>query len=264
MGAPTHVLILAGRRGGIDPVADCAGVGHKALAPVAGMPMLARVAATLRQALPDTPQIVAIDSDPQIDALIRSIGNLTVLPPKNSPAATVTEALRRYGTPLLIATGDHPLLTSAMVCHFLANVPADADGAAAVAERKTIEDKYASHRTYWRFAGTQVSGCNLFYLGKKAEAAVAFWRQLETDRKHPAKVLRRLGAGTVLRFVCGCLTLPQALERLGRKTGARFDVVDMPFAEAAIDVDHPEDLVLAEKILRERTQGQDPQKAGQP
>ena len=41
-------LVLAGQRRGTDPMAAAAGLSHKALLPVAGVPMLLRVLAALR------------------------------------------------------------------------------------------------------------------------------------------------------------------------------------------------------------------------
>lgn len=252
MDMPAHILILAGRRGGTDPVAEFAGVSHKALVPVGGVAMLERVASTVRAGCPRATIAVAIDLSPDIDALLAHIGGLEILAPGPSPAATVEDALNRFGAPLLVVTADHPLLTVAMIQHFVDGIDPYAAGAAAVATRATIEAQYQSRRTYWRFAGQSVSGCNLFYLGEKADAAVAFWRTLEADRKRPLKVLHRLGIWTALRFICGILSLSDALRRLERLTGTRLCVVTMPFAEAAIDVDHIEDLVLVERILNAR------------
>jgi GTP:adenosylcobinamide-phosphate guanylyltransferase len=256
MNAPAHVLILAGSRGGKDAVAAAAGVSHKALAKVAGVPMLERVTTVWREALPQARLAVAIDRSADIDALIahlREDGPLDVVPPGGSPAATVAAALAAFPPPILIATGDHPLLTAEMVRHFLAALPPGADAAAAVARRETVEAVHKTRRTYWRFADGDVSGCNLFYLGPRgAAAAVAFWRTLEADRKKPLKVVRRLGFGTLVRFVLGRLTLADALSRLGTRIGAKLAVVDMPFAESAIDVDRPSDLALAEIILKAR------------
>ena len=45
---------------------------------------------------------------------------------------------------------------------------------------------------------------------------------------------------------------PDALAALGRRTGTRLAAVEMPFAEAAIDVDKPADLALAEAVLANR------------
>ena len=44
----TAVILAGSRAGAADPMASAAGVSHKALLPVAGVPMLARVADALR------------------------------------------------------------------------------------------------------------------------------------------------------------------------------------------------------------------------
>ncbi|MFC7554929.1 hypothetical protein ACFQU7_25935 [Pseudoroseomonas wenyumeiae] len=56
----------------------------------------------------------------------------------------------------------------------------------------------------------------------------------------------------LLRFALGLLSLPQALAALGARTGARLAAVEMRFAEAAVDVDKPADLELAEAVLARR------------
>ena len=58
-------LVLAGSRGPSDPVAAHCGVRHKALAPMAGMPMLARVLASLT-ASPEIGSIALCLDDPSI------------------------------------------------------------------------------------------------------------------------------------------------------------------------------------------------------
>lgn len=253
--APLHVLILGGRRGGDDAVAAVAGVSHKALAPVAEVPMLAHVVAAVRAAWPDAQITIAIDATADVAALLARLGDgIERLDPGPSPCATVAKALALpdRAPPLIVTTADHPLLSAEMLRHFLAHVPSGADAAVALATRETISARYASRRTYWRFADCAVSGCNLFYLGAGAATVVAFWQRLENDRKAPWKMVRHLGPGVLLRFALKRLTLADALERLGRRAGAKAAAVDMPFAEAAIDVDRPADLTLAEAILKDR------------
>lgn len=254
-----HVLILGGRRGGDDAVASVAGVSHKALVPVMGVPMLARVVATLREALPGIAIGIAIDATADVLPLLEELregGGIVVVEPGASPCATVAKALAmpELGQPLLVATADHPLLTPAMVRHFLGAIPDGVDAAVAVATRETISARYASRRTYWEFRDRAVSGCNLFYLGPRAAAVVGFWQRLENDRKKPWKMVRHLGIASLLLFVTRRLSLEGGLDRLGRRAGARATAIDMPFAEAAIDVDRPADLALAERILADRAQ----------
>lgn len=250
-----RVLVLGGTRGGGDPVAAAAGVSHKALALVDGEPMLARVVGVVRAALPDSRIGVAIDPAPDVSALLASLGDIAVLSPGPSPCATVSSALDRpeFMPPLLIVTADSPLLTPAMLLHFLDGLSPGVDAAVAVARRETVEAEYRSKRTYWRFADVSVSGCNLFYIGPaRARDIVTFWRRLEADRKKPWKMVRHLGGGALIAFVLGRLALADALDRLGRRVGASLATVDMPFAAAPIDVDGVADLALADSILRMR------------
>ena len=81
---------------------------------------------------------------------------------------------------------------------------------------------------------------------------VSFWRRVEQDRKKPWRMIRLLGPGTLLSFALGRLTLDAALAAFGRRTGTALAAVEMPFADAAVDVDRPGDLTLAESILARR------------
>ncbi len=254
-----NVLVLAGDRGDGDAVARMAGVESKVFAPVAGIPMLERVVAALCAALPEAPVTVAMAPPdlPQSRAVIDRLrqGGLELMAPAVSPARTVAAALPDNGRALLVVTADHALLTPAMVRHFLAAITEGTNAAVGVANRVTISAAYPeTRRTYWRFADRHVSGCNLFLLsGREAVAIVEFWISLERHRKQPWVMIRRLGPLTLLRFALGRLSLDQALDRLGQRVGGRLEAIDMPFAEAAMDVDRPGDLILAEQILNERT-----------
>lgn len=246
-----HILVLAGRRDGDASIAAMGNVSHKALLPVGGVPMLERVLDVLHREVPDAPLAVVIDDAPGVEELLNRYRAVRLEPAK-SPSLSVAGAQARFNAPFLVVTADHALLTGDMVRYFLSHIPQDADGVVALARRETIEAHYKTRRTYWRFADAAYSGCNLFFLSRNSTPAVAFWRQLEADRKKPWRVVRRLGVGMLLTFLCGVLSLPAALARLSKVTGACLGFVDMPFAEAAIDVDKPEDLFLAETILAAR------------
>jgi CTP:molybdopterin cytidylyltransferase MocA len=253
-------LILAGSRGPADPVAAAAGVAHKALAPVAGRPMLLRVVDTLRQC-PEIGPIVLCGDGPELLralpelAAAAAAGKLEVVPAASSPARSVLAALDRLpdALPLLVATADHPLLTPGMVRHFLAGL-GDCEAAAAVAEEGVIAPAYPdTRRTYIRLKGGAYSGCNLFaFTAADAAAAARFWTRVERYRKQPWRLFAAAGPLTLLAFLTRRLTLAAAVERLSAMLEVRLRVVTMPFAEAAIDVDKPADLALAEKILVRR------------
>lgn len=248
-------LVLAGPRTGGDPLANAFDVPHKAALPVAGRPMGEWVV----QALRDTPAIGRV----LVAADWRSLGDSVslmarekVVPVAAFPTigATLEAVLQAVKLPLLITTVDHPLLTPEMVMEFLGKVPADADGALAVARREVVRQIYPGAGSgYMRFRGARVTGCNLFLLaGPRARAAIPYWTRLDADRTDPAAMIGALGFGSLVLWSLGLLTLDGAARRLSRRIGANLVVVEMSMAEAAIDVDKPEDLTLAEAILTRR------------
>jgi CTP:molybdopterin cytidylyltransferase MocA len=261
MPAPYTALVLAGSRGPGDPVAVRGGVRHKALVPVAGVPMLSRVLRTLA----DSPYVwriaVCLDDATALAELpeaaeLRAAGRLVVVPPAGSPSRSVAEALRRVEAPfpMLVTTADHPLLRPEMIAHFCDRVPAEADVAVALAPASIIRRAYpGAVRTFYRLGNERYSGCNLFaFRTPAARRAAEFWTAMERHRKKPWRLIAAIGPLTLLRFGLGLLDLSKAERLLSRRVGATVRVVEMPFAEAAIDVDKPADLDLAETILRGR------------
>lgn len=262
MTAPATVLLLAGSRGVADPVAAAAGVPHKALAPVNGQPMIAHVLAAL-VAMPEVRRVVLVCDRPDqlraADAVARAeaAGVLTMGLAGPSPSRSILDSLDRseVAPPVLVATADAPLLTPEIVRSFWAAVPADADIAAAVTAGSGIRERFpGSRRTFLRFRDGDFCGCNLFALRTpEARRVVAFWRRLEDHRKQPLTMAALLGPAVVLQYLLRRLTLDDAARHISRRTGARAAIVPIPYPEAAVDVDKPEDLPVAERVLAERS-----------
>jgi len=128
------------------------------------------------------------------------------------------------------------------------------DVVAGLARHEMVTKAYPqTRRTATRLQDDSYCGCNLFaFLTPRARRAADFWRQVENQRKNPLRVIRVLGAMAVLRYLLGKLTLADALDRMSQRLGFRACAVDMPFAEAAIDVDSVADLELVEKIVSKR------------
>jgi GTP:adenosylcobinamide-phosphate guanylyltransferase len=252
-------LVLAGTRAGADdPMAKAAGVSHKAIMPVAGVPMLARVLAALA-ATPEVSRIaVAIERPDLVEALPelaewRKLKPVEILPAASGPSESVADGLARLGAPLLITTADHALLRPEWVSWFLAHVPPGADVAAAVARDDVVQAAApGTKRTYLRFSDAAVSGCNLFLMATpRAEGVVRLWETVQAYRKKPVRLAWLLGPVALLKFVMGRLTLGEAAARLGKLADAKASVILLPFGRAAVDVDKPADLELVEKLLAE-------------
>lgn len=244
-------LVLAGTRGGGDPLAEHAGVSHKALIPIEGRPMLERVVAAVAQ-VPQVGRIlVAIERPEIVSALAPQRVPVTAVPAAAGPSASVAAVLAAEGTPLLLTTADHALLQPDWIRQMLQADARDADALVALARSEAVlEVAPGTQRTWLRFADGDYSGCNLFLLRTPATARIVnLWQEVEAARKRPLTLLRRLGLTYALRYRLGWLSLAGALGRLGRLTSATIQPVILGDGRAAIDVDKPADLVLVRELL---------------
>ncbi len=255
-----NALVLAAGRGPDDPMARALGISHKCLLPVGGMPMLRRVVETLR-AHPRVSGISVVIEREDIAAQAfggRLPEGVWVLPAAESAAASVLQAVQEQDMvlPLLVTTADHALLDRAILDAFLngADAEKDADLAIALARREDVLAKWPEARRTWLKLGRdRVTSCNLFALKTEdALKAVSFWRQAEKNRKRPWKIALAFGIPALLRLLLGRGNARSVLEDLSHRLGLLARPVFMPMPEASVDVDKPEDLELAERILKER------------
>lgn len=243
-----NALVLAGSRGGVDPLAAYAGVSDKALIVIDGETMLARVIGALRAA--GAARIAVSANAPAVRAEALRL-DAEPIDAAAGPSRSTLLGLEALGAPLLVTTADHALLRPEWIADFRADTPADADVAALLARRALIvRDAPPTRRTYLRFADGGWSGCNLFLLQTPAAAAaLRLWMAVEQDRKRPWRIVRRLGPATLLRYVTGRLTLDAALARLGAQVGVRAAAVAARHGLAAVDVDTPADLDLVRTLV---------------
>ncbi|HUF44797.1 MAG TPA: NTP transferase domain-containing protein [Aestuariivirgaceae bacterium] len=251
-------LVLAAGRGPDDAMARAHGVSHKCLIEVGGKTMLARVLATLR-AHPAIGRIaVSIENRKLAEQAIgRLPDDVFVVPSGSTAAASAAAALHSkvLAHPVLLTTADHVLLDQAMLDHFIEGSTATAaDLTVGLARAETILAAYpAARRTFLSFGPDRVSGCNLYGLmSPRAARAVAFWRNMEAYRKRPWRLIAGFGVGPLVRYALGRIDLETAFQLGSRRLGLVASPVIMPFAEAAIDVDKPDDKVLCETILKAR------------
>jgi CTP:molybdopterin cytidylyltransferase MocA len=258
-------LVLAADRGPADPVAAMAGTCCKALAPVAGVPMVRHVVEAL-QASERIGQIVLVGPARHLLAQDASMTRLldtasvSWLEPASSPSASAALALARQpaDSPVLVTTADHALLCREMVDYFLQQATASGhDFVVAVTPLDTVLARFpGTRRTGIRLRGGPYCGSNLFaFMTDDARRLASFWQRVENDRKHPRRVVAgALGFAGILRYLLGRLTLEQALQQLSDRFGVSLGAVIMPFAEAAIDVDSPLDYQMVERFHAQRNQ----------
>ena len=253
-----NAIVLAADRGRDDPVAVAAGVAAKCLTPIAGRPMVVRVVHALEQSarvntiLLCGPPAEALRESPELSGMVT--GGVRWLSPKATPATSAAAALAALpeDVPVLLTTGDHALLTPAMVRHFLDQASAlGGDVAVGLAPHALVQATYPrTRRTVLKFSDGGYCGCNLFaFLSPHGRRMAHIWKQVEADRKNPIRVIGLVGWGAMALYALRLLSLASAVRRISRQAGVAAGVVTMPFAEAAIDVDTVADLDLVRAIV---------------
>jgi len=251
-------IVLAADRGRDDPVAAAAGVMAKCLTPISGVPMVIRVIRALQEsACVDTillcgPAAGVLQESPELSQLVES-KRILWMSPLGTPSASAAAALGALPAdrPVLLTTGDHPLLRPDMVRHFLDQASAGGfDVAVALAPHDLVQRAYPrTRRTALKFSDGHYCGCNLFaFLSPRGRGMAQIWKKVEDHRKRPIRVIGLVGWVAMLLYALGGLSLAGAMRRISRQTGLAAGVVVMPFAEAAIDVDSVADLDLAREI----------------
>jgi molybdopterin-guanine dinucleotide biosynthesis protein A len=250
-------IVLAGQRGGEDELAQYAGVDCKAFAEIDGKPMLLRVLEALRSSpcvkdiFLSGPDRDKLQKQGEIDSRIRS-GDVSWLQPGQSPSASTYDALCILPSEdkVLLTTADHPLLTPGIVNEFCKQcVEQDADVVIGLAPYALVREKFPTmKKTVLRFKGKELCGCNLFaFLTKEGREAANFWRQLESQRKNPFRLIRSLGWLTVIKYQFNQLALEDALKAFEAKLGLRIHAVILSDGDAAVDVDSISDYELVRK-----------------
>jgi GTP:adenosylcobinamide-phosphate guanylyltransferase len=239
-------------------------VTHKALVPLVGRAMLSHVVETLHHSKAVERIIVcglgsALHENRELDSLLQSY-DVKVFDGLATPSASVVHVLERTPDclPLLITTGDHPLLTPDIVDDFCQkSLASDYDVTAAVVPADLVRRAFPdSNRTYLRFRERAYSGCNLFALLTPAGfGAPAWWARIEQQRKRPWRMVMMLGPAVLARFAFGRLSLATIEKYASRKMGLKATAIVMSQPEAGYDVDTVDHLKVADAVLRSKAGG---------
>jgi GTP:adenosylcobinamide-phosphate guanylyltransferase len=174
-----------------------------------------------------------------------------------SVSAAIADALERHPGryPFLVTTADHALLDRAILDAFISPAArAGADLAFGMVERRVLEAAYPGNRRTWvHFRGGSYSGANLFWLASpRALNALRLWRTIEHQRKRGWAIIRAFGPLMLAAVALRLVTLSGALQLAGRRLRLTAAAIEIPIAEACIDIDKPEDHALATRILAAR------------
>ncbi|MGE3474781.1 MAG: NTP transferase domain-containing protein [Rhodospirillaceae bacterium] len=264
-----HTILLSGDRPG-DALAQMSPGKRKAFLPLNGRPMICYVLDVLLSARGVGPitivanRVADFETSADVAALLTARGargRVSFAEGAESPAGSVLKIAESLGPDIatLVTTADNPLLSVATLEQFCDGVKNDPelDAGVGLAREGDIRAAFPdSKRTFIRLGGAGFSGCNLFALmpgvGPKAARA---WREVEGRRKKPWQLILHFGAFTLLRAVLGLLDLSKAFKAASKTLGLRAKPIVLDDAVAAMDVDRPEHIAIAEQVLASRGEG---------
>lgn len=252
-------IILAGQRPEGDPMAAYCNVQYKALIPINGQTMLERVARALI-ASPYIGRMVVMAQSPEdlkagLSPDLAEHDGIAFVESNDGIATSIHGVIGSdiAPWPVLVTTADNALLTGEILDNFF-QAHCGQDVAVGVVERQTMLAAYPDARRTWlKFRGGAYSGANLFALhNAAAKPAVAFWSAVEKDRKKGWKIFAHFGPWLLLRALSRTIGFKDAMAQAGARMSLRAEPIILPIAEAAIDVDKPDDLALVTGILERR------------
>ena len=225
----------------------------KAMVPVAGVPMVCRVA----QAMMDSgvvDRIVAVGPCEALRAVLPD-NRITVLPQVGRLIENIGAAVDALQNDdfVVCCTADAPALTPESVADAVqAGLAAQAEAVYTFVEKSVIEKAFpGAKRTYVRLKTGRMTGGNLTMFCPKAFTRNReLLEDLMNNRKSPVKLARILGMRTLLNLALGRLTVEEG-ERAGhRLIGAKVFAYQSPYAEIGQDVDRPEDVAFMEQFIK--------------
>ena len=252
----TVVVLAAQRNGRLDPLAAEAGVTHKCLVPIGGLPLLAHVLSALAE-MGEIGSIRISVEDGAAERL-RPIAALSGLPIDFVTAAgniadSVYRAVEGAAGPVVVTTADNVLVTPGAVRQVMASLAGGADAVLALARK---EDVLAAHpqgqRRFYRFSDGEFSNCNLYGLSRRGLKLAETFREGGQFRKNPMRIARAFGFFNLLLLRFGLVSLAGAMTRIGRRFRVRAEAVVLADGAHAIDVDNRRTYDIAAELLDRR------------
>lgn len=246
------VVILAGGDGEvIDPAQR-----FKGLVEIAGKPLVQWVVEAFRAADTVNEIAVVIPTAENLGAWVDDVDKLVVSDRDFMDNALAGVDAFRIDRPVVITTGDIPLLTGTAVDAF---VNASLDSGAAfvypLVRQESVEGAYpGAKRTYFRLSSGRYTGGNAMLVDPKLlPAARALGQKLFDERKNPVAMLRVAGLGFVVRFLLGRLAPEDLADKIQDLLGGPGAAVVLDDASIAMDIDKPADAELAAPLLAARS-----------
>ncbi len=256
--AATAIVLAAQREGRLDPLAAQAGVTHKCLVPIGGRPLLAHVLAALAGV--SAIKAIRISVEPGAEAMLQPIiaaMDIAAAVEFVGAAATITDSVYAAtggdSGPFIVTTADNVLLTANAVNQVAARLAAGDDAVVALSRR---EDVLSAHpqgqRRFYKFTDGSYSNCNLYGLSSAGLRLAETYRSGGQFAKNPMRIVQAVGLINLVILRYGLISLPRAMQRLGRRFGVSASAVVLKDGAHAIDVDNARTYSIAAQLLESR------------
>lgn len=236
-------VILAGGDGEVlDPTQR-----FKGLVPISGKPLVEWVVDAFRDAERIGEIAVVIPTAENLGGWVDRVDKLVVSDRDFMDNAIAGAAAFRTDRPVVIATGDIPLLTGAAIDAFIeAGLATGAEFVYPLVHKEAVEAAYpGSERTYFKLKAGRFTGGNAMIVDPKLlPAARDLGQRLFNDRKNAVALVRAAGLGFVVRFVLGRLVPEDLADKIQELLGGSGAAVILKDPSIAMDVDKPADLRL--------------------
>jgi GTP:adenosylcobinamide-phosphate guanylyltransferase len=244
-------VILAGGDGEvIDPTQR-----FKGLVEIAGRPLVEWVVDAFRAAHRVGEIAVVIPTAENLGGWVDRVDKLVVSNRDFMDNAIAGAAAFREDRPVVIATGDIPLLTGEVVDAFIeAGLATGAQFVYPIVPQSVVEAAYpGAQRTYFKLKSGRYTGGNAMIVDPKLlPGSRDLGQRLFEERKNPVATVRTAGFGFVVKFVLGRLQPEDLADKIRDLLGGTGAAVVLQDASIAMDVDKPADLELVDALLRAR------------
>lgn len=244
-------VVTAGGR--LDPAsARLAGTEVKALLRVKGRPLIYYALFALAQS-PSVRRIVAVGpaealkGQPGMEKVEAVVGEVGTGPENILAALRILEGEER----VLVCASDLPNLTARGVESFLADCPEEAEICYSIVRNEVFEQQYPGvHHMRVRMKEGVFTGGSIQLMRPSAlEANLPLINRTFAARKSKMGMVRMLGLGFVVKFLLGTLSIAEVERRAREFTGCVCRAVISEEAGLAFDIDSPEQVAFAERVL---------------
>ncbi len=239
-----------------DKVSTAAGVAHKSLVPVAGMPMAWHVVQALGEC-ERVGEIVVVGIEPgeiEFGVAVHHVPNQPSLWASQNAGLRKLQELNAEDRYVLALSADSALLTGEIVDRFIdACAPLTLEAYWGIIRKEVMVAAFPqSKRTYLPLREGSFCSSDL-YLGR-VSAGLRIQERIRyfiEHRKNVVALVWKLGLPTLFKFLTRRLTIDDIVDFAYRFAELRGKPVVFPMAEAGMDIDKPEQLAQVEAYLRQ-------------